>query len=100
LIKPPTPTPAMTAFVGNEVASGRCAIHRPADGRYDLRVDLAVLVDANGMIAQVLPKAINCPTVEQYSAGLVTSFARDNLPPRPALGPKWYRTTIAFDWQG
>ena len=99
-LRAPVVTPSMASFVGGEVASDRCAVPRPAGGQYDVRLDLAVLVDSVGTIRRVVPRAIGCPTVEQYGAGLVTGFARDNLPPRIGAIAGWYRTVLAFDWQG
>lgn len=99
-LRAPVVTPSMAAFVGGEVASDRCAVQRPANGKYDVRLDLAVLVDSVGTIRRVVPRAIGCPTVEQYGAGLVTGFARDNLPPRIGAVAGWYHTVLAFAWQG
>jgi hypothetical protein len=94
----PEVTPAMTQFVADEVAAGRCAPPRGADGRYSVTVDVAVLVDAGGKVRQAVPHAIDCPTVEQYGAGLVTAFARDNLVPRAAATDQWFRTSVTFGW--
>lgn len=94
----PPQTASLSGFVAAEIAAGRCAIARPADGHYLVKVDVAALVGADGTIRRTVPRAINCPTVEQYSAGLVISFARANLP-RGATD-QWYRATIVFDWTG
>ncbi|MEG3086691.1 hypothetical protein [Sphingomonas sp. PB4P5] len=97
-LAPPQQSPAFASYVAGEVAAGRCPIARPADGRYVVKVEVAALVGADGVIRRTVPRAINCPTVEQYSAGLVISFARRNLP--PATTDQWYRATIVFDWNG
>jgi hypothetical protein len=99
-LRPPVVTASMTSFVSSEIASKRCAAPRAADGTFVVRLDLAVFVDEAGGISRVVPRAINCPTVEQYGAGLVTGFARDNLPPHIGAAAGWYRTTLAFDWPG
>ncbi|MGL4313636.1 MAG: hypothetical protein ACRCSO_06560 [Sphingomonas sp.] len=110
----PDITPPMTAFVRDEVKAGRCVLPpasgsgpgpaTPAvpgaampDARISLTVDVAVLVKADGMVVATIPHAIHCPTVEQYAAGLVTNFTRDNL---VAHGPGelWYRTSVTFRW--
>ncbi|TPG21652.1 hypothetical protein EAH87_04125 [Sphingomonas koreensis] len=98
--QPPTVTPAMDGFVANEIAANRCSIARPTDGHYTVRLDIAVLVGEDDHVRQAVPRAIQCPTVEQYGAGLVMGFARNNLPPRIGRGDKWFQTTIIFDWQG
>ena len=94
-------TPAVTAqlsrFVADEVTAGRCTIPRPGDGHYLVKVDVAAWLEPDGVVKRAVPRAIACPTVEQYSAGLVTSFARGNIKAKPA--PGWYRTTITFDWR-
>ena len=94
----PPQNAALSGFVAGEVAAGRCPIARPADGRYVIKVDVATLVGADGVVRRTVPRAINCATVEQYSAGLVLSFARANL--APATTDQWYRATIVFDWNG
>ena len=94
----PTITAPLVKFVAGEVAAGRCAVQKPADGHYIVRVDVAALVDQDGNLRRAVPRAIDCPTVEQYSAGLVTSFARANL--NDSAGTMWYRATLVYDWQG
>ena len=49
----------------------------------------------DGSIRAVVPRAIECPTVEQFVAGLVISSARNNLR-QPSAG--WYRTALSFAW--
>ena len=97
----PQVTPPLTRFVADEIAAGRCATPRPADGHYVIKVDIATLVGADGVIHRTVPRAIGCPTVEQYSAGLVISFARGNLQARVGgAADQWYRATIVYDWAG
>ena len=92
-------TPAMDQFVAGEIAAKRCNLPRPADGHFVVRIDVATLVGGDGTIRKVTPRAIDCPTVEQYSAGLIFGFARANLAPRAAgAGEQWYRATIVYDW--
>ena len=97
-LSPPAQTAALSGFVAAEIAAGRCPIARPADGRYVVRVDVAALVAADGTIRRTVPRAINCPTVEQYGAGLILSFARANLP--RGTSDQWYRASVIFDWAG
>lgn len=94
----PQMSASLNTFVANEIAAGRCAIPKPADGHYSVKVDVATLVDQDGTMRRAVPRAMGCPTVEQYGAGLATSFARANLRARP--GALWYRTTLVFDWRG
>jgi len=88
----------MTRFVRDEVAAGRCAV-APAGGKAVVRLDLAVLV-ANGsnQLLRVVPRAINCPTVEQFAAGVVEKAARGNIVGPPPAGDAWFRTTITLSW--
>ena len=92
----PQMTPAMLGFVRGEIRSGRCRPVKSAWSRGTLTLDLAVLVSPNGFIRRVIPRAIDCMTVEQYGAGLVTSFARGNLRQRIATGDAWHRATLVF----
>ncbi len=95
----PVITPVMARFVAGEILSGRCTIAPPADHHYVVRLDVAVLVAADGSVRAAVPHAIDCPTVEQYGAGLVTGFARGNLAvAQAAKADQWYRTTLSFDW--
>lgn len=84
----PVITPDLTTFVESEVRAGHCA--GSSDG---IEVELAVFVRADGVVRAVVPRAIDCPSVEQFAAGLVTRFARNNLR-QPAAG--WYRAAITF----
>lgn len=96
----PHVTPALSGFVAREIAAGRCAVPRPGDGHYVVRVEIAALVGAQGIVRRTMPHAISCPTVEQYAAGLVLGFARGNIVSRPDAPDTWYRATIVFDWRG
>ena len=99
-IAPPQMTAPLVRFVADEIAAGRCTPPRPADGHYVIKLNVATLVGADGAVRQARPDAIDCPTVEQYAAGLVIRFARSNIQPRPGSEDSWYRATIVFDWQG
>lgn len=84
--------PELSSFVRDEVRAGRCAVAATT-----LRVDLAVMVAANGQVRRIVPRAIQCPTVEQYASGLVSRMARGNVaPPGEDL---WFRTAMVFAWQ-
>jgi hypothetical protein len=96
---PPAIAPAMSSYVERESRVRRCKIRRTAAGRRGMRIDVAVLVDPEQVVRTTVPRAIACPTVEQYAAGLVSSFARNNLLPRPAATDnQWYRTSVTFVW--
>jgi hypothetical protein len=95
----PQVTQPMNQFVAGEIAAGRCIKPKPADGHYIVHVDIAVLLGPDGNVRKTLPRAIDCPTVEQYSIGLLQSFARGNLQPRTgATADQWFRATIVYDW--
>ena len=95
---PPVVTPMMVQFVADEVKAGRCATAKPDGGHYHVEVDVAVLLAPDLSVRAAVPHAIDCPTVEQYGAGLATSFARDNVLARAGRTDQWYRATIIFDW--
>ncbi|HVJ03269.1 MAG TPA: hypothetical protein VM662_13885 [Sphingomonas sp.] len=96
---PPVVTPDMHAFVGREVKARKCPLPQPREPVQTLVVGVAVLVDETGGIRTVVPRAIDCPTVEQYAAALAAGFARNNLLPRNASAPQWYRADISFSWR-
>lgn len=83
---------ALSDYVRDEVHAGRCTVESSS-----IRVDLAVLVAANGQIRRVQPRAIGCPTVEQYASGVMSRLARRNV---AAPGEdRWYRAALVFAWK-
>lgn len=83
------PTPQFAQFVRNEVQAERCVL---GEGRTTL--DMAVLVTTNGRVRRIVPRAIGCPSVEQFAAGIVLRAARDTI--RPPSVDTWYRTSVAL----
>jgi hypothetical protein len=96
--QPPQITPAMHHYVQAQTRTRHCRLRRTVDGRPAFRVEVAVLVHPEDGVRTTIPRAIGCASVEQYAAGLVTSFARNNLTPRTASGEQWYRATMTFIW--
>jgi hypothetical protein len=92
-------TDDMHGFVHREALARHCPLAATEGDTQLLVADVAILVDANGNIAKAVPRAIDCPTVEQYAAGLVAGFARNNLLPRVGTGDQWYKTSITFSWK-
>jgi hypothetical protein len=92
----PAITPDMLGFVAGEIALRKCPI--PAGPGQTLTIDVAVLVAADDGIRTAIPRAIRCPTIEQYAAALVASAARNNLLPRSATSEQWYRASVTFEW--
>ncbi|WP_380787424.1 hypothetical protein [Sphingomonas sp. R86521] len=90
--------PDLSAFVRAEVDAGRCAAAYASPQGWTLKIDLAVLATPTGQVRRITPRAIDCPTVEQYAAGLVLGTARDNVDVRGALADTWYRTSMTFAW--
>ncbi|MCD2322490.1 hypothetical protein LQ953_00495 [Sphingomonas sp. IC-56] len=90
----PQITPDMSSFVQREAVSRKC----PRPQASAITVEVAVLVDQRGGIRTTVPRAIGCPTVEQYAAALIAGFALNNLLPRTGTGEQWYRTAVTFTW--
>lgn len=80
----------VSGFVRQEVNAGRCPVSGQA-----ISVDLAVLIGETGVL-RIVPRAIDCPTVEQYAAGIATRLTRGSMPTAPR--ETWYRTSISFTW--
>lgn len=102
---PPFPAPLLpvagydpSGYVQAEVKAGRCAAASAVDGVLTLETPVAVLVTAPASIRQVVPQAIGCPTVEQFTAGLVLTLARGALAERGVVRSGWYRLTITYRW--
>lgn len=84
-----------SSFVRREVARNRCRVE-PNGDLLEIAAPVAVLVDEAGAVLRVVPRAIDCPTVEQYTAGYVSSLARRT----GGLKPGWYKFTMTYRWQG
>ena len=96
-LRRPAPT---SAYVRDEVQAGKCdKAVRTAQG-WSLTVDLAVLTTPDGRMRRVTPRAIDCPTVEQYAAGVILGSARQALDIPDAETDTWYRTSLTFAWGG
>ncbi|MES2096916.1 MAG: hypothetical protein V4459_09155 [Pseudomonadota bacterium] len=88
----------MTKFVRDEVAAGRCTA-ASVDGKPGLKIDLVVLIaGGTGEVTRIVPKAINCPTVEQFAAGVVQKAARGNIAGTAPAADSWYRTGMTLTW--
>ncbi|WP_052134298.1 hypothetical protein [Sphingomonas sp. 37zxx] len=96
--EPPVLTEHVTAFVIGEVEAGRCKPNLFGATRRAMQVDIAVLVTPELGARVTIPRAIDCPTVEQYAAGLVLGFARNNLRQHATTTTRWYRATMTFEW--
>ncbi len=88
----------MTQFVHDEVAAGRCTAPPAVAGKVSIKVDMVVLVSTGGDALRIVPKAINCPTVEQFAAGVVQKAARGNIAGAPPATDSWYRTGMTLSW--
>jgi hypothetical protein len=96
---PPLITQEMHDFARREAIERKCPVPAAQGENQVLVAEVAVLVDAAGNIRNAVPRAIDCPTVEQYAAGLVAGFARNNLLPRVGTGEIWYKTSLTFSWK-
>lgn len=76
-------------YVRAESRAGRCSL-----AEEETALDLAVFVAASGQIRRIVPRAIGCPTVEQYAAGIVLRFARGNIVAPITDG--WFRASVAL----
>ncbi|MCU6453207.1 hypothetical protein LPN01_03860 [Sphingomonas sp. A2-49] len=90
--------PGLSGFVAAEVKAGRCAAASPATNGWVLKVDVAVLLGPDGQPRRAVPRAIACPSVEQYAAGLVSSLARGKAAVAMVQPDAWYRASLTFSW--
>lgn len=98
--QPPQLTPAMHTYVGAHARARKCRVQqRVRDKSPAIRVEVAVLVDPHDGVRTAVPRPMGCRIVEQYAAGLVTSFARNNLPARTGAAEQWYRASLTFVWK-
>ncbi|MCP3731913.1 hypothetical protein M9978_15920 [Sphingomonas sp. MG17] len=98
--QPPQVTAPMNTYVRAQTRARRCKVQRRVtDKQPALRIEVAVLVHPEDGVRTSVPRAAGCPMVEQYAAGLVTAFARNNLAARTAAAEQWYRATVTFVWK-
>jgi hypothetical protein len=95
---PPVLTTSMNQFAAREAHARRCPLPAAAGPTQRLTVELAVLVNGAGEVRTVVPRAIQCATVEQYAAGLTAGFARNNLLAGGGA-EQWYKTSLTFSWR-
>ncbi|MGU3390326.1 hypothetical protein [Sphingomonas sp. M1A8_2b] len=86
-----------SAYVHGEVMAGRCGKALRTTQGWTLSVDLAVLMTPDGRVRRITPRAIDCPTVEQYAAGVILG-ARDAIDVVDTDTDTWYRTSLTFAW--
>jgi len=84
---------SVASFVHDEVRAGRCATPQDAS----VSVDLAVYVTQQGQVRRIVPRAIDCPTVEQYASGVALRSISGKVEPPAAAG--WHRMTVTFAWR-
>lgn len=95
----PVVTAQMSRFVAKEMAFSKCPMPPQQNGRHIVALDIAVLLSDDGSVRATIPRAINCSAVEQYGAGLVSTFARNNLDPQTGDPSGWYRANVTFEWK-
>lgn len=90
----------ISSFVQAEVKAGRCKAVAADGGTWRLDSPVAVLIGPAGGVRQVVPQAIGCPTVEQYTVGYVSTLARGTTGDRASFKPGWYRLPVTYQWAG
>jgi hypothetical protein len=99
----PLPRPIVLAdatnYVRTEVEAGRCHPVVSAQGD-DAHVvaPVAILVGLGGNIRRIVPQAIDCPTVEQFTVGYLLSVTRVGSDAAIRPVPGWYRLTMTYRW--
>ena len=97
---PPRPATATSRFVQDEVTAGRCGASQRSGRVAAITIHVAVLAGAGGRVRAVVPRAINCPTVEQYTVGLIQRMALDNVDMAGRTADTWYRAAMTYSWSG
>ena len=101
---PPYPRPDTASiadgvgFVRDEVEANRCQSHLPPPEGARLQLPVAILVGRAGQVRQIVPRAIGCPSVEQYVVGYLLSLTRTAMVSPSAPTPGWYRLTVDYRW--
>lgn len=87
-----------STFVHGEVVAGRCPAPPVHGDGSRLSAPVAILVGAGGMVRQIVPQAIGCPTVEQFTVGWLLSLTRPGSAIAIPSIPGWYRLTVTYRW--
>jgi len=85
-------------FVRDEVEAGRCHPQSPPPGDERLQLPVAILVGRAGQVRQIVPRAIGCPSVEQYVVGYLLSLTRTGTESSVSLPAGWYQLTAGYRW--
>jgi hypothetical protein len=85
-------------FVRREVDANRCQPLLPPAAGERLQLPVAILVGQGGQVRQIVPRAIGCPSVEQYVVGYLLSLTRTAAQPSMVPVPGWYQLTVAYRW--
>ncbi|TPG12736.1 hypothetical protein [Sphingomonas oligophenolica] len=99
-VKPVIASPRLADFVRAKIRHRRCAAQRRTNTGWVLTIDVAVLVTPQGLVRRTVPRAIHCPSIEQYAAGLAFSRATGNIATEGLVTDAWYKTSMAFAWPG
>ena len=102
---PPFPVPRAAdivdgaSFVQGEIDSGHCQ-PSPASPAAGVRLvaPVAILVGETGIVRQIVPQAIGCSTIEQYTVGYLLSLTRTGADTAPSPEPGWYRLNVSYRW--
>jgi hypothetical protein len=87
-----------TTYVRSEVAAGRCRAAVETAAGHHLSAPLSILVGPAGIVRQIVPMAIDCPTVEQFTVGYILSMTRNGPGSATGLQQGWYRLTVDYRW--
>lgn len=86
-----------TSFVRRELME-RCLGDTNLAQSRQFAMAVAILVADAGRVRRVTPRAVGCPTVEQYTAGYVLSLTRGGPGSLATPAPGWYRLTVTYRW--
>lgn len=84
-------------FVRGEVEARRCAAEQVGGGAQVVSTVALLVVD--GAVRRIVPQAINCPSVEQFTVGYVSTLVR-HARVTDQLAPGWYRYVVTYRWAG
>ncbi|HVF95463.1 MAG TPA: hypothetical protein VM900_14210 [Sphingomonas sp.] len=89
----------LATFVQAEVKAGRCKSVVAAGALRRVESPVAILFGPAGAPRAIVPAAIDCPTVEQYTVGYVSTLLRTAIAERQVFPPGWQRLPVTYQWQ-
>lgn len=94
------PTARMVEQVERILAKGKCKLPGQSQGRFDIDVPYAVLLQPDGSTNRVVVSEMGCPEIESLTGLIVLELARQReFGATGQAKAKWFGSTLNFNLQ-